>query len=71
MFLCSSVKAGHWETEKAEHRNAKLFALYGVSQKTCIGAVPQVYQYTGMVFLRVNTLLFSAQIVNYRRKTQL
>lgn len=21
-FLCSSVKAGHWETEKAEYKNA-------------------------------------------------
>lgn len=39
MFLCSLVKAGHWETEKAEHKNAKLRALYGVSQKTCIDVV--------------------------------
>ena len=22
MFLCSSAKAGHWETEKAEYENA-------------------------------------------------
>lgn len=24
MFLCPPVKAGHWETEKAEHKNSGL-----------------------------------------------
>ena len=28
-FLCSSVKTGHWETEKAEHKNAD-FLVYMV-----------------------------------------
>ena len=40
MFLCSSVKAGHWETEKAECKNAKLYALYDMSRKTCFDVVP-------------------------------
>ena len=33
-FLCSSVKAGHWETEKAEYKNARvnLYLIWHESQ---------------------------------------
>ena len=38
MFLYPSVKAGHWETEKAGYKNAD-FYLYGASHKTCFDTI--------------------------------
>ena len=37
--LCLSVKAGHWETEKARHKDAERDAPYGISQKTCFDVI--------------------------------
>ena len=39
MFLCSMAKASHWETEKAEYKNARHKAQYGVSHKTCFDVI--------------------------------
>jgi hypothetical protein len=40
--LYPSVKAGHWETEKAGYEYPELSAPNGMSQKTCFDAEPQV-----------------------------
>jgi len=39
MFLYPSVKASHWETEKAGYKNAEL-TPYDTSQKTCFDIIP-------------------------------